>query len=461
MEIDTWNFDDRELNNPAVIKRQKEPESKYRNYAIMLAASRNHPLGPRTDSNDYLHEHEMRSFIIDIFEKTYSTAIPYIDFARAGWSDEDYIHYCEVCSGIRAWIIAMDSAEDDDHSVMQKRLQEKVRSLLEWLNQFQDEPIQPDFDLAFALTTNAKYLRYCEYDDIGTIPDIYRSDADFRQELERLICSILSGNAGPIMIHYPMCQTKERTRLLLEDYQKRHDQIVDEFDYGIPDGHDLYAWARKKANAISELQKIDDTIVFLVERIAEFDNGGEFDVSKNILYVYRGRIKCEQAHHNIICVNAVLPTASGVDVTLNVNYCTECRRFFISYSEYTHYMIRYGTLIAKFCLISDSGGEFADQLAEESPLKLCGYSVSQDTGYSRDERQNLLAGVMQHGIMKKSEIIKYLTWFIQVNGNRFGNELARSKWESDLAFVREYDFRQQPTRRVSGVKIYPGYSHLK
>ncbi len=35
MEIDAWNFDDRELKNPEIAKQQKELENRYRKYAII------------------------------------------------------------------------------------------------------------------------------------------------------------------------------------------------------------------------------------------------------------------------------------------------------------------------------------------------------------------------------------------------------------------------------------------
>ena len=35
MEIDAWNFDDRELKNPEIAKQQKELEDRYWKYAII------------------------------------------------------------------------------------------------------------------------------------------------------------------------------------------------------------------------------------------------------------------------------------------------------------------------------------------------------------------------------------------------------------------------------------------
>ena len=144
-----------------------------------------------------------------------------------------------------------------------------------------------------------------------------------------------------------------------------------------------------------------------------------------------------------------------------MNFCKDCKQFFISYSEYLHYRAMYGILIAKIVMISN--GEYSndiDYLASESPLKLCGYSVSQAEGVSTQSRQELLRNLIQSDIIKKTEVIRYLSWFIQMNGQKFGNELAREKWESDLDYVRNLNMSKQDVHLISGIKVYPGYNKL-
>ena len=56
--------------------------------------------------------------------------------------------------------------------------------------------------------------------------------------------------------------------------------------------------------------------------------------------------------------------------------------------------------------------------------------------------------------MGKNEVIRYLGYFIRMNGARYGNELAVKKWEEDLAFVQEYDINIQPRAIISQIKKY-------
>ena len=217
-------------------------------------------------------------------------------------------------------------------------------------------------------------------------------------------------------------------------------------------------FVRRKAQVLTDIESLDYRIYSLLCRIEEFENGGEFDPEKSTLYVYQGFIKCQRDGHPISCVNARIKGEDGNPLYLNVNFCKECKQFFISYSEYQHYRNMYGILIARIVLIKNGGFSYnTDDLAYESPLRLCGYSVAQADALSARTREKLLAELIQSGIMSKPEIIRYLSWFIQMNGQRYGNEIARDKWESDLAFVRNLDMQHQPTHDIEAIKAYHGY----
>ena len=229
-------------------------------------------------------------------------------------------------------------------------------------------------------------------------------------------------------------------------------------DLGLPDEADephLSAWAKKKATDIKQIEKIDFLLDLLQHRIDELSGDSVFDAQDSCLYVYKGFIKCLRDHHDIICVNAQIPNAYGKTVSLNVNYCSDCKRFFISYEEYSHYLKQYGTLLIKIILLqNDDYTDYDNNLAAASPLKLCGYSVSMEAGLTTVARQNLLTTVIHNGIMKKSEVIRYLNWFITMQGSKFGNEIAKMKWEQDLRFVRELDCDTQSDHVINNLSIY-------
>lgn len=396
------------------------------------------------------------------FYDEHEKAIEYGEFAACGWSAEAYISYCNLVSQLRAAIVV--SREHPSEETLQETAQDALDNLLEWVGQACGRKVLPDYDLLYALGRKILYLEHNEYGDVGDLPCFYRSEEDFRHQAEKHIFAILTAHIEEAKFSVPYCSNRAHAVSLQNSLSAEKDAILNRIDRCFPvvgGEAELYSWARKKEQALMQLDELDAQLVALLWRIEEFDNGGEFDPSKNILYVFKGFIKCQRDHHNLTCVNAKIQSKNGKYVYLNVNYCKDCKQFFISYSEYLHYRAMYGILIAKIVMINN--GEYSndiDYLAAESPLKLCGYSVSQAEGLSSQTRQDLLRNLIQSDIIKKTEVIRYLSWFIQMNGQKFGNEIARSKWESDLDYVRGLNTAKQETHLISGIKAYPGYKKL-
>ena len=181
----------------------------------------------------------------------------------------------------------------------------------------------------------------------------------------------------------------------------------------------------------------------------------QFKPSTDALYVYSGRIKCIREKHTMVCANARIETVSGKTAILNVNCCLNCNRFFISQNEYSHYMEKYKSLLARIVFVDEnSNSDFSGSLAVESALKLCGYTVSQEKGFTSQERAALLASIIHHGIVSKPDVIQHLSWLIHMNGKKAGNSIAKEKWEEDLAFVRELDASIQATHTVRAIVPY-------
>lgn len=56
--------------------------------------------------------------------------------------------------------------------------------------------------------------------------------------------------------------------------------------------------------------------------------------------------------------------------------------------------------------------------------------------------------------MEKHEVIKYLEYFLRVNGQRRNMGTPVKKWKEDLKFVQEYNMETQPQVYLSDVKRY-------
>lgn len=172
------------------------------------------------------------------------------------------------------------------------------------------------------------------------------------------------------------------------------------------------------------------------------------------LYIYKGKIVCHHQKHPIVPATAILQNKYDKEIQIDIEYCPKCKRYMINHTSFEHYRERYGILIGKLRMITSNGagGEF--DLALESPLKLCGYNVSQTDGLSTATRQFILAKIIHDGIMSKLEVIRYLEHFINMNGSKKGNSLAVEKWYEDLDFVHNYDIIIQPTVYITTIKEY-------
>ncbi len=91
-------------------------------------------------------------------------------------------------------------------------------------------------------------------------------------------------------------------------------------------------------------------------------------------------------------------------------------------------------------------------LANESILMQYGYNVNQEEDLSETTRQALLAFLIDKKIMKKSEIISYLDFFINQRQTQPKYQIAIGKWELDRTFVETYKMGKYEEYGVAGLK---------
>lgn len=172
------------------------------------------------------------------------------------------------------------------------------------------------------------------------------------------------------------------------------------------------------------------------------------------LYIYKGQIICRKDNHVVIAATGILHDKFGHQIKLDIQYCTQCKRYLLEYMSYKRYQKRYGLLVGNIRMMGSGTFDGDTDMAQESPLRLCGYSVGQDRDLSESTRHYLLAKMIHDNIMTKAEVIRYLEHFINMNGMKYGNELALEKWENDLDFVHEYKIDTQPEVYIDSIEKY-------
>ena len=177
--------------------------------------------------------------------------------------------------------------------------------------------------------------------------------------------------------------------------------------------------------------------------------------TSDTLYIYKTQTRCHQKGHKLIYSTAELYSFHDKPVTLNVQLCSQCGLLFMNYTTYKMYREKYGALIGNI-KIEAQKNDIKQQMhyAEESTLMLCGYSVSQKEGYSKEERQYIISKIIDKGIMAKREVIKYLEHFINTNGQKESNHFAKIKWQEDLYFTNNYNSESQRKSIVRKIEKY-------
>lgn len=212
--------------------------------------------------------------------------------------------------------------------------------------------------------------------------------------------------------------------------------------YGLPRNvAEWYTTKRALEREADYLWRIEDEISRIFDTLEKPDDGVGFGAT---LYIYKGKLLCHRREHPLVPATAIIHDDRGRAVELDVEYCPTCKRYMLNYTSYEQYRKRHGLLIGKLKMISGDGAGNEVVMASESPLKLCGYNVSQAEGLSAATRQFLLAKIIHDEIMSKIDVIHYLEHFINMNGAKKENFLAHKKWCEDLDFVHKYNKETQP-----------------
>ena len=175
--------------------------------------------------------------------------------------------------------------------------------------------------------------------------------------------------------------------------------------------------------------------------------------NKDILYVCKGKIRCEINKHDIKSVSIDVSTQLSKTANLNASYCNKCQLLFMHYEEYERFRLLYGLPNIQFRPMQSDQSPF-DSWEDFSVLNLAGYTVNERKGLSDGERHDILRYLLENNIMQKHEIINYLNGFITLRKDNPSMESAIEKWENDLTFIRNFSFDKQEKIHANAVKKY-------
>lgn len=295
----------------------------------------------------------------------------------------------------------------------------------------------------------------CKY-VIHTVGPIYR---DGNQDEALLLasayrnCMKLALSKGIRSLAFPAISTgrysyplKEATEIALKTVIEVYKSSIDAFDlvrFVVPDSK-----AKKVYDDV--VQTIKSTDVFNVK-----DNERPIDVKDFV--VRRSVFKCMHNEHELKTVIGIVTVIDSnlleKQMKVNAGYCADCNLFFILESTYNK-IRQQGIPLCRTC----DEKKFLKQksangmlLAKESILMQYGYTVDKLVDLSSTTRQKILAMLIDHKILEKSEIITYLDFFINQRESRSQYKLAIAKWKEDREFVENYKNGTYQQYYVSGI----------
>jgi len=131
-------------------------------------------------------------------------------------------------------------------------------------------------------------------------------------------------------------------------------------------------------------------------------------------------------------------------------FCPVCHKYWVDFDTYEQFRIRYGLPYFRLKPPLYENANDWKPFAHQSVLASYGYTVGQAKGRPRQERQNLLAKIMDANLMRKTEISAFLKWLIHTRSSpKYAN--ARQEWSADAMFV---DFYQPDRQRSIWVKDF-------
>ncbi len=125
-------------------------------------------------------------------------------------------------------------------------------------------------------------------------------------------------------------------------------------------------------------------------------------------------------------------------------YSPERDEYFLSLKSLNAYLMKYGF---PYIMAEQAPGEklFGDLgMEEESIFRIYGYSVSKTVGLSKQQRQAILAKMIDFGIVTKWQTINFLEGMSSLAEKKASMKDAIQKWGEDLLFIHEYQKQGLP-----------------
>lgn len=160
--------------------------------------------------------------------------------------------------------------------------------------------------------------------------------------------------------------------------------------------------------------------------------------------------KCTNDKHEIIDLNAVVRIAqpNGAVSTCNIAaaYCKECDTYFVLKKDYKIAKLN-GKILCPVIDLTQKGkikNKGKNLSSSESRIHQLGYNVQRGSNYTKEQRQLILANIIENTNISKHEIESCITRPMMQHKTQPNYADAVLAWKQDLEFVKNYKYGDMP-----------------
>lgn len=198
-------------------------------------------------------------------------------------------------------------------------------------------------------------------------------------------------------------------------------------DVGLPWIKELYK--------LYDLQHIICNVCETIQKAVDTPDILEFEETET-LYVFCGTNTCKESGHLVTNVRVNLHFYNKPNKHYTIQRCAHCRQFQITLKELVSIIDTYGVPCVRIVYDDDKSASFSD-FSDDSVLRGLGYTVSQSSGLTAEDRQRILKYAINSKTLTKSDVLSFLKRRMIYNGAKPGNEIAFQKWKEDYNFISQ------------------------
>ena len=407
------------------------------------------------------------------FDDLRKEPISYNEFEKIGMTKNEYLTYIKFCDELRSAMIIQHHFYYHNFENKRENAENILEIIWDQFLSFLQKFCLDDLDIrqlgkkniplngfAINFTTYNGWRNYLDGDFLSP-ENLYLNLDTFRIYFEYAMTGVLNDrNVFDVEIQPEKPYLNYSLQEITVKMEQKHDYETYDKEPVFPVNSgfsvDIYHWAEIAERYCEHKRFIEDYDE--IEDYYEMTRDSEFDQKKHTLYIYTLHIKCINQHHNVKPVTAKvkLPANEGM-LKLNVQYCYDCKKFFINEESYNIYQEKYHVLPIYFRYVT-SNGQYPNlkERSEKSPLRLCGYCVDKNSDLSKEKRQSLLSSIIEGNVfgLNKVKIINHLEMLIETNGKNKNMNLATEKWKEDLDFVLNYKMDKQSNVLIDDIVMH-------